>query len=62
MQVIASTNNVGSITIQVNTKMFSSTLNGPTSSMVKTEVQQITVSSLPILETTVFINSICFNF
>ena len=62
MQVIASTNNVGSIKIQVNTKMFSSTLNGPTSSMVKTEVQQITVSSLPILETTVFINSICFNF
>jgi hypothetical protein len=54
LQVIASTYG-GSISIQVNTKMFNSTLNGPTSSMVKTEVQKMTVSSLPIPETTVFI-------
>ena len=52
LQAIASKTG-GGLTISLNAKMYNSTLNGKTSSMVKTEVQKITVSSTIVQETTV---------
>ena len=43
------------LNISLNAKMYNSNLNTNTSSMVKTEVQKITVTSTIIKETTVFI-------
>jgi hypothetical protein len=45
----------GKLNISLNAKMYNSSLNTNTSSMVKTEVQKITVASTIVKETTVFI-------
>lgn len=52
LQAIASKRG-GGLSINLNTKMYNSTLNGKTSSMVKTEVQAINIQSKIIQETTV---------
>jgi hypothetical protein len=54
LQAIASLTG-GKLNISLNAKMYNSSLNTNTSSMVKTEVQKITVASTIIKETTVFI-------
>ena len=43
----------GSFYINLNTKMYNSTLNGKVSSMVKSEEQKIDITSTIIQETTV---------
>jgi hypothetical protein len=45
----------GKLNISLNAKMYNSSLNTNTSSMVKTEVQKITVASTIIKETTVYL-------
>lgn len=45
----------GSLTVAANAKMFNSKLNGKISSMVKTEVQEIEITSTIVKETTVII-------
>ncbi len=54
LQAIASLTG-GKLNISLNAKMYNSSLNTNTSSMVKTEVQKITVASTIIKESTVFI-------
>ena len=52
-QVTASRSIYGGISIQLNAKMYNSTLNGVASSMIKTEQQQIWIQSTAIPEATV---------
>ena len=40
----------GGLKLNINTKMYSTTLNGKTSKMVKTEIQEIEISSTVIPE------------
>lgn len=59
MQAIASRKN-GGLMLNVNVKMMNSSLNGKTSSMVKTEIQEIEVQSTIAKETTVTLEISCF--
>ena len=47
----------GNLNINLNTKMYTAYLNTNTSSMIKTEVQKITISSTIIKEETVYLKT-----
>ncbi len=59
MQAIASKTS-GALKIDLNAKMYDTNLNGNTSAMVKTEIQDVEISSVIVPETTVFKNSLYF--
>jgi hypothetical protein len=53
LQAIASKTS-GALKIDLNAKMYNTNLNGNTSAMVKTEIQDVEISSVIVPETTVF--------
>ena len=52
LQAIATTSN-GFLKLNLNAKMYNSTLNGKTSAMVKTETQIVDINSVIVQQTTV---------